>query len=743
MQTTPQTGALAQAQAVKPSRSRSLVLPRLSRSGLYLIGLGLLGLALRLWFIALTDLDPRFSASDDGDYFQRALRLAVSGVYLDNSWLIRPPGHIFVFAGLIKLGLLLGDPGLSVVLIRGFQVALSLLLIPLGYDLARRLFNPATGLIFATVLALWLPMVELPSLVLSEPLFFFSLVGHLWLLVRWRDAWQAGQPGAWRWLIGAGLVLGYGALTRSPALYGAVFSLILVLWETRSAGLWRPWALRFGIAALAMLIPMAAMVAPWTLRNYLLYGQLILVDNTGPVNLWLALQEQRIDGGKTVLAGMDQVERHAFVRSETRRILSEDPLRIMRNFWPHFSHIWKAQFIEDFFVKVSFYARPLREIWLLGVLSDLAWFGLSAAAAFGLSSRPREGGFRLLALGWVSYTCLTVMLIHVEPRYLLPLWLFLALYGSAAFAALRHWFGLRRCDRPQAQHVARDYLRSPWGLMGLALVTIFVTLVLSYRTYPQIIADGLAREQYRNAALRAQAAGDRAAAIAAYEQMLTVAPNFVDGRSELALLYLDQGELDRAWQAVGERHTHRSDVVRGAIARAQGNDELAVALFTDAEVRAGEDVQRLALRWLNPVPLSHLRLGNGLDFGYLDGFSFGEQLAAGATSATRSYRWLGAKGSIVLPLPAPLTEGTTVRFRVAGGLPGETPLTVRIGDLTTTLPIRGGEWRRFALALPADLVGQTSLTIEFAAPTFIPFQQNPASDDARLLSVMISDVIVE
>jgi hypothetical protein len=52
-------------------------------------------IALRLWFISVNPLDPRYSNADDGDYYRRALRFAVTGAYVDDAWLIRPPLHVF------------------------------------------------------------------------------------------------------------------------------------------------------------------------------------------------------------------------------------------------------------------------------------------------------------------------------------------------------------------------------------------------------------------------------------------------------------------------------------------------------------------------------------------------------------------------------------------------------------------------------------------------------------------------
>lgn len=745
MQSSSTTVSSESPRSTQQARARGLTIPRIEPVTIALIVMVLIGLALRIWFINLSPLDPRFSASDDGDYYQRALRLATTGEYLDNSWLIRPPGHIFFFAAVMKLSLWMGDLALTTQLIRVVHVGLSLLLIPLGYDLARRLFHRPAGLIFAGILTIWWPLVELPSLIQSEPLFFFTLTMHCWMLVRWRDAYHAGARRAWFWLVGAGLLLGYCALTRSPALYSVVFSLLFLaveIWRGKGGPL-RLWAGRLAVTALALLIPFASLIIPWTVRNYLTYGQMIMIDTTGPINLWLSLQDERIDGGKSVLAGMAQGERQPFASAEIREILRDDPLRLVRNAWPHFTHIWKAQFVEDFFVKVSFFSRPVREMALLGLVGDLIWMTFCAASLFAVTSRPHEGGFRLIALGWAAYSCLTVMLIHVEPRYLLPLWLFMALYGAAALGTLALWLARLRRDAPAARTEARAYLRTPWFGAGALLCLSFLVLVVTYRDYPQIISRGLERERHRAVAVRAQADGDYGAAIAAYEQMMATDPNFVDGRLELARLYLALGDYEQGWNVLSDRHTHRGDVVRAALARARGDLELAAELFTDAEVRAGEDVQQLGLAWLEPAPLTSLRVGNGLDIGYLEGFSFGETLPSTDTGPPQTYRWLEAEGRLILPLPEPLQEGDVVHLRMAGGIEGVTPLRVQLGSTEVTIPVEAGAWRVYRLAVPAELHGAHELEIRLSAPTFIPLQVNPTSYDARRLSVKVSDAGLE
>lgn len=703
--------------AIEPPRWRRIKLAQAVRQPSVIIGvLIVIGLALRLWFIAVNQIDPRFSAADDGDYYVRALRFAVTGEYVDNSWLVRPPGHIFFFAAMLRIGLWFGDPAIGIALIRAVQVILSLALIPLGYDLARRLFDQRTGFIFAAILAGWMPMIELPALILSEPLFFDMLVIHAWLLVRWRDDRRL------RWLIGAGVTLAFAALARSPGLYGAAFAVLFIAISAwRAAGQRRRQ--QVVLALLAFLLPFALTIAPWTIRNYILYRDIILIDTLGPVNLWIAMSDAVHEGrgegeAKAVLARLPQEERQRFVSAELRRIIQTEPWRFTRYLWPHFHHIWKAQFIEDFFVKASFFTRPLREIWLPGLIGDMIWMATVLAAPFTFLARPREGAFRLVALGWIGYTCLMVMLIHVEPRYLLPVWLWFALYGSATLARIGQQ--PLRWDR--------------FALAGLAASLFLAALIFSYRDYPQIIRAGFAREQAWATAQQAIARGDTAATEQAYRAMLAADPDFADGRAEFASWLLAQGRYDEAGQVIGDYPTHRNNLVRGAIARAQGDAATAATLLRDTEEKAGEDVQRLAFAWLTPAPTRTLTLGNDLDLGYLYGFAFGER--AGETT----YRWLQGEGSIRLPLSEPLAGNEVLALRLAA--PAPTPLTVTIGDQRIPITVAPGGWRVYYLPLPAQMQGMREVTVSLSAPTFLPYQSLPDNTDARPLSVMVQQISI-
>jgi hypothetical protein len=724
-----------------------------------------LGVALRLWMIWVSPLDPRFSTADDGDYYRRALRLAVTGQYVDDSWLIRPPLHVFFFAFWLRLALLIGRPALGILLIELAQTAISALTIGLGYASARRLFSSqAAGLFFAAFLSFWFSFVEQPTVLFSELLYLFLFLLHFWLLLRF-DA-----SGRKRDLALSGMALGAAALTRSPALYSIAF---VVLWlfvrqsvqgtrqlEPRDhrhlqASFLQPaiYNLQSAIAPIAVVtICCLAVVLPWTARNYLLYHHIIPVDTLGQINLWLDLD--KVDQREVhinTLRQMPQADRAPYALARAREILAADPLRPLHPMWDTFQHIWKAQYIEDYFVKRSFFTRPLRATAPLGLAGDAIWLAYTLAGLIGLARPAREGLHnRLFVLAWLGYSFLTVLIFHVEPRYLLPIWMLIGLYGAWVLAGIR-WPGR---NRPGDRATGRQGDgRSPGPVVSLSttlsqgwlytlaqvlLVLGFLALLLSYRDYPAIIASGIARERGMIAGERAYAAGNYAAAEQSFRAALAAQPDFIDGQLDLALALAAQGRRGEARALLNAGDSRRTDLVIGALARDSGDLEAARGPLGRAEDRAGEDIQTWALEWLRPPPTNALQLSEGLDLGYIAGFSGGE------SDGTGTFRWLAGDGRVALPLAKPLAASSTLLLRMTSGRPGAVPLGIWIGGRWAgQVAVAPGQWRVYQLPVPPELAGQSKIDIRLSAPTFVPARETPGSDDARMLSLMISQVRVQ
>lgn len=704
-----------------------------------LIALMAIALALRVWYLTINPLWPQFSNADDGDYFQRALRLAVTGRYVDDGWLIRPPFHVWLFAGWLKLGLEFGQSAsFGVRLIQGFQTLLGVVMVPLGYALAARLFNRRAGLIFAGFCALWFPFVELPATLFSEPVYLFLFTLHLWLLLRFDDT------GRYRNLALSGLVLGMAALTRSPALYALVFAvpwLVLKSWrknqelgeeqrttEQRTHSFFHDLyaAVRRSIAPFAVLAACTLVVVlPWTARNWLVYQRFIAIDTLGPINLWLDLEGTELRTQKIEqLRQLPQADRQAFAAEKVREILSVEPLRPLRNIWPTFRHVWKAQFVEDFWVKRSFFTRPLRESAALGLASDLFWLIASFAGLIGLLHPATDRAFKALIALWLVYSFATVLVFHVEPRYLLPIWLLLALYGAWTLSCGAAWIaGLRR--RPWRAALVYGSL--------LAIAALFIT----YRDYPAIIARGMQREWHMRGGDQAFARADYATAEQKYRAALDADPQFVDSEIPLALTLAAQGRSADARSVLTPGDSRRSGIVVGLLSRDAGDEEQARTLLSTIEQKAGEDAQRWTLDHVPVSPREALVLGrDALDLGYIAGFAGSEQ------TGDLSYRWLLGEGEIVLPLSTPLAAGGSFTLTLAAPLPMKGPLQVRINDSPPILLRPDPQWREYRLAIPPALAGQTELRLKLSAPTYLPMRDEEQSDDPRSLSVMVHRVVV-
>lgn len=693
------------------------------RKQILIVLLMVVALALRVWYLRINPLSPLFSNADDGDYYRRALRLAVTGLYVDDAWLIRPPFHVFVFAAFLRLAIAAGrSPAFGVTLIQAFQAGLGVLCVPLCYKLAERLFDARAGLIFAAFWAIWFPFVELPATLFSEPIYLFLFALHLWLLLRYDDMGRARDMAA------AGLVLGLAALTRSPALYALVFAVPWLGWRSwkRAGGRVAP-ALRAALPPFALLVATTLVVVlPWTARNWIVYHHIIPVDTLGPINLWLDLGSPgERDAKIQALQAVPQADRQALATREARKILAADPLRPFRQMWPTFRHIWKAQYVEDYFVKRGFFTRPLREAAPLGLFGDLLWivFTFTGIAAF---LHPRtDRPFKIVTSLWLVYSIMTVLIFHVEPRYLLPIWFLLGLYASALLS--------------QPAQFVRDLRRHvPRGLtIGVATIMLAV-LFVQYRDYPAILRRGFAREAAMRAGDAAYARANYAAAEQAYRESLRVDPGFADAEVALGLALGAQGKAAQGIPLVPPQNSRRSALVAGALRRAIGDIDGARRYLQPAEGRSGEDTQAWSMEMLRPEARSSLVIGDdALDLGYLRGFGMSERVG------DIPMRWLLGDGAVHLPLDQPIVAGDSIMLDIAAPLPIGGPVEITIAGRWRTSFMPRPVWRRYRFSLPQELVGSTDLRIDFHAPTRLPMRDDPKSDDARPLSVMLHRVAVE
>ena len=138
--------------------------------------------------------------------------------------------------------------------------------------LAGQLAGPRSAAIAAWTAACYPPLVAIAARAFSEAVFWpIGMSAAVLASVMMRST----SAHATRTAVVAGVVAGAGALVR-PAMI--VFVVMAALWL-----LWR----RVPARALAFVVGAALVVAPWTARNYLVDGRLVLIAADGGVNFWI------------------------------------------------------------------------------------------------------------------------------------------------------------------------------------------------------------------------------------------------------------------------------------------------------------------------------------------------------------------------------------------------------------------------------------------------------------------------
>jgi hypothetical protein len=223
--------------------------------------------------VAFTLWSPGVPLSDGRFYHMHAAVLHDTGRYLngDGSPAIRwMPGWPTLLAAIYSVFGVAPRAGmLACALLDAGTAALTALL-------GARLFDRRTGVLAGGLYAFWPGVVYYAGTLFSEPLFNLLFVGTLLCIA-------GGRPGRTRPVVevGAGLCFGLAAYVKSEPL-ALTPALLFAIWRLDPA----PRA--FARRAAALVGVTVALVAPWTLRNYLAFDRFIPTSASGGVVVQLA-----------------------------------------------------------------------------------------------------------------------------------------------------------------------------------------------------------------------------------------------------------------------------------------------------------------------------------------------------------------------------------------------------------------------------------------------------------------------
>lgn len=231
-----------------------------------------------------------WTAPQDWEYGVIARNILAGKGFSGSAWFV-PEGKTAIMAPmyvyLLWASLALFGPAAYAVL-QFAQCGIGAASVWLAYRIARPAFGRRAGTLTALALALYPPHVYLTTQIHPVLLISATLLGAVWLSQRMTDR---QNPQAAFWL---GLGLGFGILT-DPAML--CFVPLATLWPLIA----RPKAWRRALVLFMVSAGTAAtVVAPWTLRNYLVFNRFIPVKSPFGYILWIGNHEGAT-GTQTIL----------------------------------------------------------------------------------------------------------------------------------------------------------------------------------------------------------------------------------------------------------------------------------------------------------------------------------------------------------------------------------------------------------------------------------------------------------
>jgi 4-amino-4-deoxy-L-arabinose transferase-like glycosyltransferase len=333
----------------------------------------------------------------------------------------------------------------------------------LGYLLTRSLFGGVAAICAGVMLAGYPYLVYVSALFeYPQPLFILLMAAFFLLHQRFLASRSLFT------LFYASVCLGVGVLSMpSVLLFVPVFGLLLLTRRPLES------ALRLGVLALAMVLT----VGVWTARNYVAYGQPILVNAAGGWNFWVANNATYARYGKPGVVppcapGYEQTEYcqnyrtlNATVRAKglqgTERVQEEERLAwqygldYMKNNPQEFAVLAVKKFfrlwspIPDAVTKGTAQGGSARDVIGAATYIPLLVFGLA-----GMLLAAKEHWRRLLAIyAFIVVFVAPFAIFLPTTRYRLPIDFLFAIFAS--YALLRAWaFSFRWRERGKALQAA-------------------------------------------------------------------------------------------------------------------------------------------------------------------------------------------------------------------------------------------------------------------------------------------------
>lgn len=315
------------------------------------------------------------------------------------------------------------------------NVALSVLCVALMYFVSVRIFNRLIAVVSSSILALLPGMVVYCSLVSTDLLFMTLVTACFCIAVYGTETRRSINA------LAVGLVSGLATLVRQTGL--ALFPVWgFVRWFGQRKGS------SLGSWILVASLGTAAAVLPWTVRNYIHFGELILVSSNGGSNFWIGNNPRAFGGFMWPKDETNPLE--ALIGDELQvnskgyelgfQFIRENPLRALRLLPAKVFYMYNSNDFGLHWNRLSALNRfQFGTGPLAFALANLVYVIVATLAIFGVVRllRKRPGGLlafsgMLMAAQWT--------IVHLpyfgQDRFALPLLPVLAMYAAVGLVSI-------------------------------------------------------------------------------------------------------------------------------------------------------------------------------------------------------------------------------------------------------------------------------------------------------------------
>ncbi|HUG53912.1 MAG TPA: glycosyltransferase family 39 protein [Vicinamibacteria bacterium] len=306
---------------------------------------------------------------------------------------------------------------------RWMQAGLGSLLVPAVGLAGARAFSPRVGLFAAATSAFYPELVWFSVHFWSETVFMALLWWAFERLLAADEGARLHTP------VAAGLLWGAAVLTRETLLYFTPIAALWLLWRRP-----RGWT-----RGAAFLLAALLAVAPWTWRNWMVFGAFVPVSTAGGQNLFQGNTSIPRD---TTYAMVDAVQgriaqyRYAMGMG-LQAIRDRQPWWIFEKLRDEMPRFWEADSLVLVHIKRGAYGPvPAAAAVATAVLVLLPYVSVLGLFALGASLVPRARP-ALLLLGFLAYYNLLHVATHGFARYRLPVMPIVFLVAGLGWSAWR------------------------------------------------------------------------------------------------------------------------------------------------------------------------------------------------------------------------------------------------------------------------------------------------------------------